>query len=212
MLSPLAGRVGWRLWLCDTCLCVDDQSRSLAADTTGNRRSLAPDAIAGSALRSVCQPLLPANWQPLGGVLQIHCGTGRKLSLLACQRYIELNPLRAGMVADPGQYRWSSYWANGLGQPDVRLNPHERYLSLGRNGVGRQTAYRALFRPELDAEAIDDIRQALQLGMPIGSERFAETICSRLCIRHNSGKRGRPDRPPNEANTQPMTEQQDFGF
>jgi putative transposase len=121
--------------------------------------------------------------------------------LLACQRYI-----------DPGQYRWSSYRANGLGQADVRLTPHELYLSLGRDGGERQAAYRALFRPELDAEAVDDIRQALQLGMPVGSERFAEVICGRLGIRHNSGKRGRPIRPAGEANTQAMAEQQDFGF
>jgi len=99
-----------------------------------------------------------------------------------------------------------------LGQPDVRLTPHELYLSLDRDGGERQTAYRALFRPELEAEAVDDIRQALQLGMPIGSERFAETICASLGIRHNSGKRGRPNRPADEASKQPITNQQDFGF
>jgi hypothetical protein len=48
--------------------------------------------------------------------------------------------------------------------------------------------------------------------MPIGSERYAEMICGRLGIRHNSGKRGRPNRPPGEASTQPMTNQQDFGL
>jgi putative transposase len=50
--------------------------------------------------------------------------------LLACMRYIELNPVRAAMVADPGGYRWSSYRANGLGQPDARLTPHPLYLGL----------------------------------------------------------------------------------
>lgn len=54
-------------------------------------------------------------------------------------------------------------------------------------------AYRTLFRPELDAEAAIDIRQALHLGMSVGNDRFAEAICARLGIRHNSGKRGRPD-------------------
>jgi len=132
--------------------------------------------------------------------------------LLACQRYIELNPVRAGMVADPAQYPWSSYRANGLGRTDDRLSPHERYLSLGMDGEERQTAYRALFRPELDAEAVNDIRKALQLGVPVGSERFAETICGRLGIRRNSGKRGRPNRLGDEASTQPIANQQDFGF
>ena len=51
--------------------------------------------------------------------------------LLACLRYIELNPVRAGMVRDPSQYRWSSYRANGLGYPDPRLKAHPLYPSLG---------------------------------------------------------------------------------
>jgi putative transposase len=66
--------------------------------------------------------------------------------LLACQRHIELNPVRAGIVGDPGEYPWSSYRANGLGQVDVRLTPHERYLSLGGNVIERQAVYRALVR------------------------------------------------------------------
>ena len=132
--------------------------------------------------------------------------------LLASQRYIELNPVRASMVVDPGQYRWSSYRANGLGQADVRLTPHELYLSLGKDGGERQVAYRSLFRPDLDAAAVDDIRQALQLGMPVGNERVAETICGRLGVRRNSGRRGRPNGPANEASTQAITNQQDFGF
>ena len=44
--------------------------------------------------------------------------------LLTCMRYIELNPVRASMVQDPGQYRWSSYRHNGLGQADSRITPH----------------------------------------------------------------------------------------
>lgn len=70
----------------------------------------------------------------------------------------------------------------------------------------------ARFRPELDAAAVGDIRQALQLGMLIGNERFAETICGRVGVRHNSGKRGRPNGPANEASAQPITSQQDFEF
>ncbi|PKO34528.1 MAG: transposase [Betaproteobacteria bacterium HGW-Betaproteobacteria-7] len=132
--------------------------------------------------------------------------------LVTCQRYIELNPVRAGMVVDPGQYRWSSYRANGLGEVDARLTPHKCYLSLGQGDGERQAAYRALFRPELEAEAINDIRKALQSGMPLGNERFAETICGNLGIRHNTGKRGRPNRAVDEKRALPITEQQDFGF
>jgi len=94
--------------------------------------------------------------------------------LLACYRYIELNPVRADMVADPGQYRWSSYRGNRLGLPDARLTPHPLYLAQGNGADERAQACRALFRPHLDAEAAVDIRKALQLGMPIGQDRFAE--------------------------------------
>jgi putative transposase len=57
--------------------------------------------------------------------------------LLLCQRYIELNPVRAAMVDDPAHYRWSSYRANGLGQPDSLLTPHVVYSSLGANEADR---------------------------------------------------------------------------
>lgn len=111
--------------------------------------------------------------------------------LLACMRYIELNPVRAGMVSDPAQYRWSSYRANGLGHADCRITPHPLYLALDAAAPNRQEAYRHLFRPQLDADAMAEIRDALRLGMPLGGERFVEAICQRLSVRRNTGRRGR---------------------
>ncbi len=131
--------------------------------------------------------------------------------LLMCMRYIELNPVRAGMVTDPSGYRWSSYRANGLGLPDARLTPHSLYLGLDVEPARRCEAYRALFRPQLDADAASEVREALKLGMPLGSERFAETICARLGIRRNTGKRGRAPGEERESPTA-LTEQQGFGF
>lgn len=90
--------------------------------------------------------------------------------LLACMRYIELNPVRAGMVADPAQYRWSSYRHNGLRQADTRLTPHPLYQSLGCDAEERRANYRVLFRSELDDEAIGDIRLALAQNQPLGGE------------------------------------------
>ena len=66
--------------------------------------------------------------------------------LLYCMRYIELNPVRARVVARPGQYRWSSFRANALGRSDPLLTPHARYCALGRDAASRQSAYRALFQ------------------------------------------------------------------
>ena len=112
--------------------------------------------------------------------------------LLACQRYIELNPVRAAMVDDPVHYRWTSYRANGLGQPDARLTPHPLYLALGRNDKERQAAYRGLFQGHLDRAAIDDIRLALNQGQPVGNARFHAKIQQMTGIRREAKPRGRP--------------------
>jgi len=66
--------------------------------------------------------------------------------LLACMRYIELNPVRAGLVRHPAHYRASSYRANALGEPDALVTPHAVYFALGRDAQARREAYRAGFR------------------------------------------------------------------
>ncbi len=65
--------------------------------------------------------------------------------LLACMRYIEENPVRAGLAANPGAYPWSSYRANALGQDDALVTPHPHYCSLGRSPDERRAAYAASF-------------------------------------------------------------------
>lgn len=112
--------------------------------------------------------------------------------LLQCQRYIELNPVRAAMVDDPAHYRWSSYRANGLGQIDPPLTPHSVYSGLGRTDKERLTAYRGLFRSELDDEAIGDIRLALNQGQPLGNSRFLDRIERVTGQRCEARPRGRP--------------------
>lgn len=116
--------------------------------------------------------------------------------LLLCQRYIELNPVRAGMVEDPAQYRWSSYRANGLGQADELLTPHAVYLALDQDDEKRQAAYRTLFRPELEHEALTDIRLALNQGQPLGCGRFLDQVERMLGRRCEVRPRGRPRKRP----------------
>jgi putative transposase len=116
--------------------------------------------------------------------------------LLACQRYIELNPVRADMVDDPANYRWTSYRANALGQTSTILTPHPLYQSLGASNEERQSAYRALFRPQLDDEAISDIRLALNQSQPLGNERFYQQIEQMTGQRRESKPRGRPRATP----------------
>jgi putative transposase len=112
--------------------------------------------------------------------------------LLSCYRYIELNPVRAGMVEDPAHYRWSSYRANALGQHDSLLTPHEHYLSLGKTDRERNAAYGTLFRPQLDHAVIDDIRLAVNQNQPLGSSRFHAAVAEVTGQRREPKPRGRP--------------------
>jgi len=66
--------------------------------------------------------------------------------LLACMRYIELNPVRANIVALPESYRWSSYRANALGYTDAIVRPHALYYALGRSPEARRAAYTRFVR------------------------------------------------------------------
>jgi putative transposase len=66
--------------------------------------------------------------------------------LLACMRYIELNPVRAGIVQQAAEYRWSSYRANALGYVDPIVKPHPLYYALGRSPEARRAAYARLVR------------------------------------------------------------------
>ena len=89
--------------------------------------------------------------------------------LLTCYRYIELNPVRAGLVANAAQYRWSSYGANALGLHDPLVTPHELFRALGYDDESRMAAYRALFRDTLDARTLSEIREATNKAWALGS-------------------------------------------
>lgn len=115
--------------------------------------------------------------------------------LLACCRYIELNPVRAGLVRDPRDYPWSSYRANAEGALDTCVTPHERYLALGCDPAERRDEYRALCRTGLAAAPLDAIRSATNGGFVLGSARFAEQIASVLGRRVTRGQPGRPAKP-----------------
>lgn len=118
--------------------------------------------------------------------------------LLACMRYVELNPVRAKMMKAPGEYRWSSYRANALGVEDNLLTPHDQYLALGSTAEVRQQAYRDLFATEVDDPAWNLIRTATQQGVVVGDSRFAEMIGKRLGQAVLPRLRGRPRKEKNE--------------
>lgn len=112
--------------------------------------------------------------------------------LLTCCRYIELNPVRACIVRNPGDYRWSSY-AHHVGERvDPLLTDHSRYLVLGRTSAQRYAAYRDLFRVQIEPSAISTIREGVNRSSVIGTEQFKDQVEQALSRRVRNGKAGRP--------------------
>jgi putative transposase len=120
------------------------------------------------------------------------CPTQAETYLLACQRYIELNPVRAAMVEHPADHRWSSYRANAQGEADPLITAHEIYQALGQDSSSRQLAYRELFRYELEPGLVDHIRQATNGNYALGGTLFGAQIETALKQRAMPGKAGRP--------------------
>lgn len=96
--------------------------------------------------------------------------------LLTCLQYIELNPVRAGMVADPGNYPWSIYRSHALLLPVKIWSPHPLYRAFGETPKQRQQAYRQRITQQLDQAVITKIRHCINTGMPLGSEKFKAQI------------------------------------
>ena len=122
------------------------------------------------------------------------CLTQTEDYVLACYRYIELNPVRAGMVKHPRDYRWTSYHANADGRRDGLITPHDQYLRLGRGEDARREAYRALFKAHMDEETVDRIRAATNGNYVLGGSRFEAEIAAMLKRRVARGKAGRPSK------------------
>jgi Transposase and inactivated derivatives len=117
--------------------------------------------------------------------------------LLTCYRYIELNPVRAGIVNHPAAYPWSSYPYNALGKPDARITPPAQYWALGGSPEERQAAYRALFEADLDKKALSEIREVTNKAWVLGNKRFREEIQAQLNRRAAPKPKG-GDRRSNE--------------
>ena len=118
--------------------------------------------------------------------------------LLACHRYIELNPVRAGLVANPGNYRWSSHRANAFGLRDPIVSPHACYTALDADAKARRAAYRALFIDPLDDATLEAIRDATNRGWALGTKSFREEIRALVQRRVEPATRGRRPRRNDE--------------
>jgi putative transposase len=106
--------------------------------------------------------------------------------LLICHKYVEFNPVRAHLVEAPDEYRWSSFRANALGEPDPLVTPHAIYRGFGPDGASRQVAYRRLFAEPLVDSELCTIRAATNGGWALGDETFLARIAE------ETGRRAAP--------------------
>jgi putative transposase len=115
--------------------------------------------------------------------------------LFNCHRYVELNPVRAGLVSGPREYEWSSYRANAGEIADTALTAHELIAALGVGDAVRAEAYRALFDVPLPAEALSEIRKATNGNYVLGGDSFKRRLAAETGIRTAPGKAGKPAKP-----------------
>ena len=111
---------------------------------------------------------------------------------LTCQRYIELNPVRAGIVKFPAEYPYSSYAHHALGTEDPLISQHPCYRSLHSDPESRREAYRSLFSDEFSEQELLNIRRRTNACSFLGNERFKKQIEDMLGRVVATGKRGRP--------------------
>jgi putative transposase len=105
-------------------------------------------------------------------------------------RYIELNPVRAGMVSHSSEYRWSSYHCNAMGRVDDLVIQHIEYRRLDMSAETRQAAHRVLFRHHIGESSMAEIRDATNKAWVLGSDRFKQRVQRQLKRRVAPSARG----------------------
>ncbi len=115
---------------------------------------------------------------------------------LICSRYIELNPLRANLVADAARYPWSSY-AHHIGiAADPFIVDHPLYWALGNTPFEREAAYRKLSEQALTLEEMRALKDATDKGWALGSTDFKSVLERQLHRRVQPARKGRPRKTP----------------
>ena len=122
--------------------------------------------------------------------------------LLACMAYIDLNPVRAGLVMEPREYPWSSH-SHYIGlRTDKLITPHPLYWELGNTPFAREAAYADLVRAGITAEQQVDLTRSALSGWALGEADFVADLQNRTARRITKTQAGRPysvNKPPSNS-------------
>jgi putative transposase len=128
--------------------------------------------------------------------------------VIACHRYIERNPVRAGMVSSADVYPWSSYNGNAGRALNKLLTPHPEYLALAENELSRYAAYRGVFATADDPVFLDAIRDATNGGFALIGAELKARLPTHLLRRLERKPPGPP--PKSEVESRPSSAQLEF--
>jgi putative transposase len=112
--------------------------------------------------------------------------------LLACCRYVDLNPVRAKLVAQPQEYPWSSYRARAGLASCAFLDIDPALFALAATPARRQELYRELAAAPLGESELEMIRGSVQRNQLTGEETFVESVDRKFGMRVSNRPRGRP--------------------
>jgi putative transposase len=112
--------------------------------------------------------------------------------LLTVMRYVESNPLRAGIVGDLDAYPWSSYLTHGLGQRQPVVDEAPLWERLGKTEAARRRYWRGWLHEPLTAKELEAVRLSVASGRPYGSATWVEQTAARLGVELAPRRRGRP--------------------
>lgn len=144
-------------------------------------------------------PWFNHKYQRYGGLFQGRFRTSlidTEQYFLACSRYIELNPVRAHIVANPLDYAWSSYAHHAGARVDPLVSDHPLFWALGNTPFQREAAYIALVDQGIAPDELEHITSALIRSVPLGSQAFKEQLERTTQRQILPAKRGRPSKNP----------------
>jgi len=108
--------------------------------------------------------------------------------LLACYRYIELNPVSTGILDNPAEYQWTSYKSNVRLETSKFIKPHLLYMALGKTVGKRSATYHSMFQACIDENILSNVRDSTNQNIVMGSARFTKEVQSMLKRRVTKGQ------------------------